>query len=291
MIKKILAFLAIAAVGVVGIIASRDDDGANAAESETGSEVRADESADSPGAPAGVSAGSRHYSDLDRVKTPGGLPSQEKSYTGFRLSFNSENHTPNWVAWELLGTETDGASSRGGRKFFADEELDGCPDTRDYTRSGFDRGHMCPAADQKWSAQAMEDCFVMANICPQDHSLNSGAWNSLEQRERAWALRDSAIVIVAGPIYQKSDTQRIGSTGVRVPSAFFKVIAAPYAAEPRGIAFVYPNMTSPGNMEQYAMTIDDVEKLTGFDFFYSLPDDVEEKVESAASFREWNKKR
>lgn len=137
----------------------------------------------------------------------------------------------------------------------------------------------------------MVDCFSLANIAPQDHSLNTGAWKTLENKERQWADRDSAIVIVAGPIYEAPDTVRIGNAGVRVPGAFFKVLAAPYLDRPRGIAFVYPNMTSPGNMENYVMTIRDVEKLTGYDFFHNLPDDIEEIIETEASFRDWNRNR
>lgn len=228
-----------------------------------------------------------NYQGLDRVKVPASLASEEKSYEGFRVSFNADNRTPNWVAWELLGSETEGEVGRTN-KFWQDEELEGCPTTDDYKRSGFDRGHMCPAADQKWSQTAMEDCFVLANICPQDHSLNSGAWKTLEDKERQWARRDSRIVIVAGPIYENSDTQRIGEAGVRVPSAFFKVMLAPAIDKPRAIGFVYPNMTAPGNMQNYSMTVDEVEEITGYDFFYNLPDDIENEVESKASFVEWN---
>lgn len=226
--------------------------------------------------------------DLLDVLTPESVKSRIKEYTGFRVSFNADNHTPNWVAWELLGRETDGPQSRGNL-FWKDDEIDGCPDISDYKKSGFDRGHMCPAADQKWSEEAMTDCFSFANMVPQDHALNAGAWQTLEKKERHWARRDSAILIVAGPIYEKTDTLRIGGIGVRVPSAFFKVMAAPYVDRPRGIAFVYPNMSSPGNMENYVMTIDDVERITGLDFFHNLPDDIESKVESVSSFRDWNK--
>lgn len=137
----------------------------------------------------------------------------------------------------------------------------------------------------------MNDCFVMTNMTPQDHSLNTGAWNTLENKERLWAERDSALIIVAGPIYADTDKKRIGDSGVRVPSAFFKVLLAPYVEKPRAIGFVYPNMASPGNMENYSMSVDQVEELTGLDFFSSLPDDVEEMVESRVSFTEWNRKR
>ena len=228
-----------------------------------------------------------HYADLDLVDAPKGLNQQHKQYTGFKVSFNSDNKTPNYVTWELLGSEVSNAVDRTDN-FWQDTEIKGCPTSRDYTGSGYDRGHICPAADQKWSLEAMNDCFVMANICPQDHQLNAGAWNTLENKERQWAQRDSAIIIVAGPIYSEEDNKRIGNAGVRVPGAFFKAIIAPYSENPKGIAFVYPNMASPGNMESYAMSIDEVEEITGLDLFYALPDDIENKIEAEFSFKEWN---
>lgn len=222
------------------------------------------------------------------VSVPKCVREHRKDYVGFSVSFNEDNRTPNWVAWELLGSETEGDVSRDDKKFWQDTEVEGCPETSDYTKSGYDRGHMCPAADQKWSVEAMDDCFALTNIVPQSHELNAGAWQTLESKERKWAKRDSAILIVCGPVYSSSDTERIGKAGVRVPGAFFKVMVAPYLENPRGIAFVYPNMSAPGNMENYVRTIRDVEKLTGFDFFHNLPDNVEEMVESTASFRDWN---
>lgn len=233
-------------------------------------------------------AGNKHIDGLDHVRSLPSVESKEHEYEGFRLSFNKHNRTPNWVAWELLASETAGEAKRGNN-FWQDPAVEGCATTYDYKNSGYDRGHLCPAADQKWSDKAMNDCFVMANMCPQDHALNAGAWNTLEGRERTWAQRDSALVIVAGPIYSDEDTKTIGN-GVLVPGAFFKVILAPYLDKPRAIAFVYPNMSAPGNMENYVTTVDEVEKLTGLDFFYKLPDEIENEVESKSSFREWNKR-
>ncbi len=231
-------------------------------------------------------ASSGDTSELLKVVIPDSLPSQIKKYEGFTLSFNRTNHTPNYVAWELLPDETDGVHSRYN-KFWQDPEIKGCPTTSDYTRSGFDRGHLCPAADQKWSNTAMEHCFVMANICPQDHSLNSGAWATLEKRERNWANQFQGLIIIAGPIYQSSDTQTIGSTRVRVPSAFFKVMLAHNEANPKAIAAVYPNMAARGNIYNYFMSVDDLEKLTGFNFFSSLPDNVENQIEATFNPKEW----
>lgn len=228
--------------------------------------------------------------DLDKVSIGKKLPSVLKDYEGFTVSFNPENKTPNYVAWILQGHETEGATARSNN-FWTDKDLKGCPDTRDYSRSGYDRGHMCPAGEQKWSDQAMQHSFVMANICPQKHELNTGAWKTLEDKERVWAKRDSAIVIVAGPLYDTSDTETIGNNKVRVPSAFFKVLLAPYATPMRAIGFVYPNMKCDGNMEAYAVSVDDVEKMSGFDFFSSLPDEIEDDIESVVSFRDWNKRK
>ncbi len=226
--------------------------------------------------------------DLDKVKSAKDLPSIIKEYEGFTVDFNPKNKTPNYVAWTLQGDETEGAIGRSN-KFWTDSELEGCPDTRDYSRSGYDRGHMCPAGEQKWSDEAMHHSFVMANICPQKHELNTGAWKTLEDKERIWAKRDSAIVIVAGPIYDSSDKETIGKSKVRVPSAFFKVLLAPYATPMRAIGFVYPNMRCDGNMASYAVSVDDVEKMTGFDFFAALPDDIESDIESIVPFKDWNK--
>ncbi len=236
------------------------------------------------------SVGLKHYDDLEIAKDLNAASrpnSVMKSYEGFTVSFNPDNHTPEWVGWELLGEETDGGSSRYN-KFWHDDEIEGCAFTEDYRNSGYDRGHICPAADQKWSEMAMKECFVMTNIAPQAHDLNAGAWSTLEKKERLWAQRDSALVIVAGPVYKPEDRERIGETGVRVPSAFFKVLLAPYVDSPRAIGFLYPNMKSPGNMENYACTVDEIEQLTGFDFFSNLPDSIENYVESHKRFKEWN---
>lgn len=264
--------------------ARRDTTAANHTGAEQGSnggEAAATPGMQEPGAGSDASA-------LLDVVTPAGTPEQVVRYTGFTSSFNRENRTPNWVAWELEDHETGGSEKRSD-KFWADENVSGTSTPDDYRRSGYDRGHLCPAADQKWNPQAMHDCFVMTNMAPQQHALNSGAWNTLEDMTRRWARRDGRLIVVAGPLYSSTDRERIGS-GVRVPGAFFKAILAPDVTPARAIAFVYPNMSAPGNMQNYSMSIDELEQLTGFDFFSALPDDVENEVERASSFRDWTKR-
>lgn len=229
------------------------------------------------------------YQNLDVVKHSDGTGFDVTKYTGFQLAFNPENHTPDWVSWELADHETDGVESRKGKAFIPDESVRGCAVDADYRNSGYDRGHLCPAADMKWHPDAMHDCFYLTNIAPQDHSLNTKAWQKLERKSRDWANQFSDIVIVAGPIYDAMSNVRIGETGVRVPSAFFKVILAPNLAEPTAIGFIYPNAPAPGDMFNYAVSVDEVEKITGLDFFSSLPDDIEENVEKSTDFKNWKR--
>ena len=135
----------------------------------------------------------------------------------------------------------------------------------------------------------MRDCMVMSNMAPQLSKLNSGLWSTLEGKERTWAKRDKAIWIVAGPIYSEEDDLYIGKAQARVPSAYFKAFLYNDEENPRAIAFVMVNDTNPGNLKDYAMSIDDLEEVTGYDFFSALPDDIENEIEATFSFVDWDK--
>lgn len=234
---------------------------------------------------------SAHGDELAAVAMPGSIPSQMLAYTGFTVSFNHEAHQPNYVAWELTDGETDGDNARSS-DFAPDPSAEGCATLADYRRSGFDRGHMIPAADVKWSAQAMTESHLLTNISPQDHRLNAGAWATLEANCRRWARRDSAIIIIAGPVLSDRMPRTIGTDNtIPVPERFFKVVLAPYSDPPRGIAFVMPNGNVSGGVQATATTIDDVELITGFDFFAALPDEIEEDVESQCEYHVWQRKK
>ena len=94
----------------------------------------------------------------------------------------------------------------------------------DYYNSGYDRGHLCPAGDNKWNQKAMDECFLMTNMCPQTHALNAGIWNSIEQQCRTWAKKYGKVYIVCGPIFLNKQHRKLGKNKVVVPDAFFKVI-------------------------------------------------------------------
>ena len=230
--------------------------------------------------------------DSERMRTVitnSALPEQKVQYLGMTVSFNGDMHVPNWVAWELTADKATGTEPRSN-SFVTDKWVDGCASTEDYRGSGYDRGHMAPAADMKWSPKAMEQSFMLTNICPQDHALNAGAWKKLEEKCRVWATVDSVIYIVAGPVLTDRPDEYIGQTGVAVPKRFFKVIVAPYSNPPQGIGFVMPNGKVKGGMQACAMSIDEVEQLTGHDFFSELPDDLEANIESQCHFNQWSTK-
>ena len=218
------------------------------------------------------------------------LCQQIVEYPGFVVSFNSQMHQPNYVAWELTAEESS-AEGRREQNFDTDDAVEGSATLADYRRSGFDRGHMMPAADAKWSGEAMKATFYLTNICPQDHKLNAGAWANLESNCRAWAERDSAIIIVCGPVLSDRMPRSIGTSGqIPVPERFFKVVLAPYSNPPRGIGFVMNNGPVAGGVQATAVSIDEVEAITGFDFFAALPDEIEEEVEAQCAYHIWQRK-
>ena len=234
-----------------------------------------------------VIANNNQFGNLEMVTTPETIPSQIVNYEGMILSFNKDLHIPNWVAWELTATEVSGTFPRDDN-FRGDDNVIGSAEKWDYSYSGYDRGHMAPAGDMKWSAKAMDESFYMTNMCPQAKSLNTGAWKRLEEKCRQWAEIDSAIIVICGPIVTDPINEYIGDSKVAVPQRFFKVILSPYIENPRGIGFIMPNAKVPGGMQAAAVSIDEVERVTGYDFFSSLPDEIENDVESQCKFHYWS---
>lgn len=217
-------------------------------------------------------------------------PEQILHRAGYTASYNHELKLPNWVAWHLTADHTNGPFKRKGRAFTEDEEVEEPrANTYDYQRSGYDRGHMCPSADNRWSEQAQADCFLLTNICPQLHALNDGDWRILEEQCRDWADDWGDLYIVCGPVLTRQRHKRIGKNKVTVPEAFFKVIVC-LRGEPRGIGFIYRNDARRRLQTQYVNSIDEVERITGIDFFASLPDQIEDKVESQARLEDWTQR-
>lgn len=235
-----------------------------------------------------ASAGAAEADDKLVMQTsPKGTPEQILKRTGYVASYNKTTLLPNWVAWHLTAERTEGSAKRSGVDFAEDTEV---PEPRatdwDYYNSGYNRGHMCPAADNKWSKKAMEESFLFTNMCPQNGNLNRGDWNEMEMACRKWAKKYGDLYIVCGPILYKGKHKTIGKNKVVVPEAFFKVVLRT-GDDPQAIGFIYKNTSGNRPKDSYVNTVDEVERITGIDFFPSLPDDVEKKVEAECDLGLW----
>ncbi len=212
---------------------------------------------------------------------------QHYSYT---VSYNPDLCIPNWVAWELNAEKLIERESRN-KHFQPDPKLpqDMAVTTDEYKNSGWDRGHMCPAGDNKYHWRAMDACFYMTNMCPQNSNLNRGDWKELEEACRVWAAQEP-VYIVCGPIlYRKPKYGYIGkSFQIRIPDAFFKVVLTGLqSGNPRAIGFLYKNESGNNPRDKYVNSVDEVERITSMDFFSSLPDDIEERVEASCNIDDW----
>ena len=209
---------------------------------------------------------------------------QRRAYT---VSYNKQTRTPNWVAWTLTREHTRGELLRERERFEEDTQV---PEPRatyqDYYNSRYDRGHMCPAGDNKWDQEAMTESFLMTNICPQNHGLNEGDWNDLEMQCRSWARKNGEVTVVCGPLFEDDEPRTIGRNKVRVPTGFFKLV---YCAtpQPRALAFVFDNRGGSQPWRRQLCSVDDVERRTGFNFFPDLPDTVEDTVEAHSDLTDW----
>lgn len=205
---------------------------------------------------------------------------------GYTVSYNPDTRIPNWVSWHLTAEHVDGTVKRFG-SYMEDEDVPRPRATReDYRSSGWSHGHMCPAGDNKWDAQAMRETFLLTNMCPQDRALNSGLWNRIEQDCRKWARKYGDVYIVCGPLLLNREHETIGKNRVVVPEAFFKVVLC-LSGKPKAIGYIVRNTDGNGKRDQYVNTIDEVERITGIDFFPALPDDIENAVEAHADPKEW----
>lgn len=202
------------------------------------------------------------------------------------VSYNRKNLMPNWVGWTLTYSHVDGDCPRDNN-YYEDEDVSYPRATNDdYRGSGWSKGHMCPAGDNKWDAEAMRESNLLTNICPQHTSLNSGLWNTIERDCRKWAKKYGEVYIVCGPILLNEEHQTIGRNKIVVPEAFYKVVLR-LKPSPKAIGFIVRNNDGAKKRDQYINTVDEVERITGIDFYPALPDSIENEVESYSNIEDW----
>ncbi|MFD0989933.1 DNA/RNA non-specific endonuclease [Mariniflexile jejuense] len=208
-------------------------------------------------------------------------------HEGYSLSYSEPHEQAEWVAYELKKTHLTNTNFK--RPYF---EVDnavktGAASWRNYKNSGYDRGHLCPAGDRSYSKLAYNETFLTSNISPQEHEFNSGIWNTLEQKVRYWASKYDGVFVVTGGVL-KGNMKTIGSEHVAVPNQFYKVLIDVNSGKIKMIAFLMPHKNSNKPLYDFVVSVDEVEKLTGIDFFPELDDSLENKLEASSSYKDWS---
>lgn len=211
-------------------------------------------------------------------------------HTGYTLCYREEYEQAEWVAYCFTRDELVKNASRSNN-FHADPSIStGSATPEDYTKSGYDRGHLAPAADLSWSEQAMDDSFYMSNMSPQTPSFNRGIWKKLEEQVRLWVEKFGTVYVVSGPVLEKTapEYKAIGKNQVSVPEYYYKaLLARTEDGTFTAIGFILPNEKRTESFYEFAVTIDEVEKRTNLDFFPALPDNIENNVESKIPLSDW----
>lgn len=194
------------------------------------------------------------------------------SYSGFDLGYNEQYEQASWVVYVLTREEVETLMTGRSDHFRPDTSIrSGSAELEDYRGSGYDRGHMAPAGDMRWSTVAMEESFLLSNMSPQLPGFNRGIWKRLEEQVRQWAVEKDSIYVITGPVLNPV-RGLIGINGVGIPRSYFKVIVDLSPPDFSMVAFMIPHQASDLPLSAFEMTVDSLEILTGYDFFASAPD-------------------
>ncbi len=208
-------------------------------------------------------------------------------HKGYMVSYLPSQKIPAWVAYYLVPARMQKASNRTN-DFRPDPliPLQFSATNGDYKASGYDRGHLAPAADMSWAPDVMSESFYFSNITPQEPGFNRGIWKKLEDQVRKWASVLDTLLIATGPL--KDDCKGfIGPGRVAVPNAFFKAIIAWHNHSAKGIAFIMPNESSNLPIAQFAITIDSLESLLSCNLFATLPEPAQRMAENQIDHNYW----
>ena len=226
-------------------------------------------------------------SQTDWLPRASGCDCQIVRHLGYTLAYDEGHEQAQWVAYVLTREKANGTVPRKGNdRFFPDTTVaTGTATPRDYNGSGYSRGHLAPAADMKWSVQAMRESFLMSNISPQTAAFNDGIWHRAEKLVRRWADKYDSILVVTGPVLEQDLPQFTGRDGTRIsiPRRFYKVVYDPVRR--MGIALIIDHCDSDRPPVSFAVTIDDVERATGIDFFPGIKN--EKSIESTLCTKCW----
>jgi len=240
-----------------------------------------------------ANSASKESSTADSEHLKYGIPSANGKLlyrTGYVALYDKEKKDPLWVSYHLTAGELNTPQLKRSNKFAPDPDLaiGERAELYDYRNSGYDRGHMCPNADQAWSALTMKECFFLSNMCPQIHALNAGEWEQLESKVRDFTKKHGEVWIICGPVFNEpvkdgrtAEVKTIGSNKVWVPTDFYKIVAYENNVNKvEAVGFKMAQANLRGNLSSYVVKIRDIESLTGLDFFNKLPKTEDDRVET-----------
>lgn len=204
-------------------------------------------------------------------------------HTYYTLSYSEENEQAYWVYYELTPELINGNQSRTD-DFRVDPTVStGSASLDDYKGSGYDRGHLCPAADMTLNKTSMSESFYLSNMSPQVPGFNRGIWSILESQVREWALNYQKLYVVTGPIFE-DNKGTIGADNVTVPGYYYKVL---FDGKDKMIGLILTNESSSMRLDQFVVTVDQIEQRTGIDFFPALDDKLENQMEGSVNTTGW----
>lgn len=206
---------------------------------------------------------------------------------GYAYGYSEQHEQPLWVIYRLTDQEVKSKTQKRTDDFREDPRiLTRSAQLEDYKGSGYDRGHLAPAADMGWSKSVMSESFYMSNMSPQLPDCNRGIWLDLEKKVRDFAIAEKEVYVVVGPVFEEGkEIKTIGENKVSVPHAYYKVVYD-LTKPQKMIAFIIPNAKGNKKLQRYAVSVKDVEEKTGLTFFPDLADG--EKLKKSYSVSDWN---
>ncbi len=208
------------------------------------------------------------------------------NHNHFSLSYSERYEQAEWVAYTLKKSHLT-YDDRKRPYFIEDPKVrTKSADWHNYKGSGYDRGHLCPAGDRRFSEYAYNETFYTSNITPQNNDFNAGVWNRLEKQVRYWVKKHGTLHIVTGGILENG-LATIGDEDVAIPDYFYKIVSRGSIENPIVIAFLFPHEESTLPLQKFAVSIDELERLTEIDFFEKMTNSLESKFESEISINEW----
>ncbi|MEQ9298271.1 MAG: DNA/RNA non-specific endonuclease [Cyclobacteriaceae bacterium] len=209
-------------------------------------------------------------------------------HLAYTLSYDEKREQPEWVAYKLTADQLSGDRVSRTDNFKEDPLIStGSASLADYKSTGYDRGHLAPAADFAWSLESMKESFYMSNMSPQTPGFNRGIWKVLEEQVRDWAIEHKELYIVVGPIY-RGKVATVGKNKVAIPTAYYKAILDISPPGIKAIGFIMPNAKSKEELETFVVSLDEIEKQANLDLFPILPDDLEKQLEAKSEFNKWD---